>query len=93
MKNQALLLLFPFFFSLGVAGDEMVHHVVLVIDRSASVRKKASNSQLRRLFTRDLAEGFFSPGRVIPDQVLLKEGDYFSLTGFGMTRKTRTSTC
>ncbi|MEM1319427.1 MAG: hypothetical protein AAGG75_04180 [Bacteroidota bacterium] len=64
------------------------HHLILLIDRSGSVRKQLSKpkyrDRLKRMLTSELPELLFTPGEVLPNRALLEEQDYLSTAFFGL---------
>ena len=74
----------------GLAVHEFRHHVVVLIDRSGSMKRKMERrkgmQRFKSLLSTQVNNILFEPGQVLPEEMLLREKDYLSIAFFGLGR-------
>lgn len=66
--------------------DAFRHHVIVLVDRSGSMKRNVLQSEMKRLFTEQLSKILYDTAAVLPDRPLLLEKDFLSVAYFGLGR-------
>lgn len=64
--------------------DSLKNHVILLIDRSYSIRKNGGVEKLEDLLSNEIPSILFEADKVIKEEPLLKRKDYLSIAYFGL---------
>jgi len=64
--------------------DAFRHHVIVLVDRSGSMKRNVLESEMKRLFTEQLSKILYDSAEVLPDRPLLLEKDFLSVAYFGL---------
>ncbi len=86
-----LFLFYPLLFPSTCLANELNHHVIVLIDRSASMKKGENGKaiqQISSLIKDKMREIVFTKGEVVPGRRLLDEdkNDYLSTVSFGLPK-------
>lgn len=64
--------------------DSSRNHIIVLIDRSGSMKKSGNINIVRELITREIPKLLFEEGIVINEKTLLQKDDYLSIAFFGL---------
>lgn len=92
---KLIIIFFPIMLMLPIdtypapSGDELIHHIIVLIDRGGDIRRKGKPI-LKEIITNDLRKLCFTKGRVIKGRKLLdrEKGDYLSVISLGLEKST-----